>query len=150
MTYNGLENCIMNQYDNESRSRRDECATDSLDDDDSSCSSSKDGFGSFSSKWFAMKRDEQGLEDWELSDSPQRFYAKDKKENPSYGILFSDVDAMKEKFAKLLLGEDVTGGCKGVSTALALSNSITNVAGASHSKFSHKETAMVSFSYSFF
>lgn len=133
MTYNGLENCIMNQYDNESTSRRDECATDSLDDDDSSCSSSKDGFGSFSSKWFSIKRDERGLEEWELSDSPQHFYAKDKKENPSHGILFSDVDAMKEKFAKLLLGEDVTGGCKGVSTALALSNSITNVAGASHS-----------------
>lgn len=35
---------------------------------------------------------------------------------------------MKEKFAKLLLGEDITGGSKGVSTALAISNAITNLA----------------------
>ncbi|CAN4105199.1 unnamed protein product [Withania somnifera] len=35
---------------------------------------------------------------------------------------------MKEKFAKLLLGEDVTGGSKGISTALALSNAIMNLA----------------------
>lgn len=41
----------------------------------------------------------------------------------------SDVEMMKERFAKLLLGEDVTGGSKGVSTALALSNAITNLAG---------------------
>ncbi|CAN1139325.1 Rop guanine nucleotide exchange factor 14 [Linum perenne] len=35
---------------------------------------------------------------------------------------------MKEKFAKLLLGEDITGGTKGLSTALALSNGITTLA----------------------
>ncbi|RWR72455.1 PRONE domain-containing protein [Cinnamomum micranthum f. kanehirae] len=40
----------------------------------------------------------------------------------------SDVDLMKERFAKLLLGEDMSGGGKGVSSALALSNSITNLA----------------------
>ncbi|KAF3654696.1 hypothetical protein FXO37_16347 [Capsicum annuum] len=39
-----------------------------------------------------------------------------------------DVETIKEIFAKLLLGEDVTGGSKGVSTALALSNAITNLA----------------------
>ncbi|OMO85328.1 Plant specific Rop nucleotide exchanger, PRONE [Corchorus capsularis] len=35
---------------------------------------------------------------------------------------------MKEKFGKLLLGEDMSGGGKGVSSALALSNAITNLA----------------------
>ena len=35
---------------------------------------------------------------------------------------------MKEKFAKLLLGEDMSGTGKGVSSALALSNAITNLA----------------------
>ncbi|CAN0840561.1 Rop guanine nucleotide exchange factor 14 [Linum grandiflorum] len=35
---------------------------------------------------------------------------------------------MKEKFAKLLLGEDVTGGTKGLTTALALSNGVTSLA----------------------
>ncbi|XVE99989.1 hypothetical protein REPUB_Repub03eG0247900 [Reevesia pubescens] len=126
MTYNGLESCILNNqsFENESRtSRGDGCATDSLDDDFSSCSSSKDAFGSFSSKW--MKRDEQGSDEWELSESPKHFYVKEK---PAYAIQFSDVETMKENFAKLLLGEDITGGRKGVSTALALSNAITNLA----------------------
>ncbi|CAL1414394.1 unnamed protein product [Linum trigynum] len=40
----------------------------------------------------------------------------------------SDLDLMKEKFGKLLLGEDMSGGGKGVSSALALSNAITNLA----------------------
>ncbi|CAO2198129.1 unnamed protein product [Urochloa humidicola] len=40
----------------------------------------------------------------------------------------SDLDLMKEKFAKLLLGEDMSGTGKGVSSALALSNAITNLA----------------------
>ncbi|KAF3333132.1 rho guanine nucleotide exchange factor 8-like protein [Carex littledalei] len=39
----------------------------------------------------------------------------------------SDLQLMKEKFAKLLLGEDMSGSGKGVSSALALSNAITNL-----------------------
>ena len=39
------------------------------------------------------------------------------------------MEQMKDKFAKLLLGEDMSGGGKGVSSALALSNAITNLAG---------------------
>ncbi|EEF52809.1 Rop guanine nucleotide exchange factor, putative [Ricinus communis] len=39
----------------------------------------------------------------------------------------SDVEMMKERFAKLLLGEDMSGGGKGVCTALAISNAITNL-----------------------
>uniref|UniRef100_A0A8R7TGG0 PRONE domain-containing protein n=1 Tax=Triticum urartu TaxID=4572 RepID=A0A8R7TGG0_TRIUA len=40
----------------------------------------------------------------------------------------SEMDLMKERFAKLLLGEDMSSTGKGVSSALALSNSITNLA----------------------
>ncbi|XVF13788.1 hypothetical protein REPUB_Repub08aG0238000 [Reevesia pubescens] len=111
MTYNGLESCILNNqsFENESRtSGGDGCASDSLD-NDFCCSSSKDAFGSFSSKW--MKRDEQGSDEWELSESPKHFYVKEK---PAYAIQFSDVETMKENFAKLLLGEDInrwTEGC---------------------------------------
>lgn len=36
---------------------------------------------------------------------------------------------MKERFAKLLLGEDMSGGGNGVCTALAISNAITNLSG---------------------
>lgn len=38
---------------------------------------------------------------------------------------------MMERFAKLLLGEDMSGGGKGVCTALAISNAITNLSGLS-------------------
>lgn len=47
---------------------------------------------------------------------------KQKKE-----IEFSEVEMMKERFSKLLLGEDMSGGGKGVCTALAISNAITNL-----------------------
>ncbi|KAM5565242.1 rop guanine nucleotide exchange factor 1-like [Rosa sericea] len=39
----------------------------------------------------------------------------------------SEVELMKERFAKLLLGEDMSGGGNGVFTALAISNAITNL-----------------------
>lgn len=41
----------------------------------------------------------------------------------------TEVEMMKERFAKLLLGEDMSGGGKGVCTALAISNAITNLSG---------------------
>ncbi|CAL9776638.1 unnamed protein product [Musa acuminata subsp. burmannicoides] len=42
---------------------------------------------------------------------------------------------MKEKFANLLLGEDVSGGIKGISTALALSHAITGLAASIFGEF---------------
>lgn len=44
-------------------------------------------------------------------------------------LVFVEVEMMKERFAKLLLGEDMSGGGKGVCTALAISNAITNLSG---------------------
>lgn len=45
----------------------------------------------------------------------------------------AEVEMMKERFAKLLLGEDMSGGGKGVCTALAISNAITNLSGMKQS-----------------
>ncbi|GKA02038.1 Rop guanine nucleotide exchange factor 14-like protein [Tanacetum coccineum] len=130
MTYNGLESCIQNanSYEDESSStsKGDGGPTDSQDEDISSCCSSNNPSSSFFSQWSMMKRDEHGLDEWEYSESPKKFTPN---ENPSYTIHYSDVEVMKEKFAKLLLGEDTTGGRNGVSAALALSNAITNLAG---------------------
>lgn len=42
-------------------------------------------------------------------------------------VNIADVDMMKERFAKLLLGEDMSGSGKGVCTSLAISNAITNL-----------------------
>jgi hypothetical protein len=41
----------------------------------------------------------------------------------------SEMELMKEKYAKLLLGEDMSGSGKGVCIAVAISNSITNLYG---------------------
>lgn len=43
------------------------------------------------------------------------------------------MELMKERFAKLLLGEDMSGSGKGVCSALAVSNAITNLCGNSYS-----------------
>ncbi|MFS7909638.1 putative PRONE domain, Rop guanine nucleotide exchange factor [Helianthus anomalus] len=50
--------------------------------------------------------------------------------DPELESIYADMELMKERFAKLLLGEDMSGGGKGVSSALALSNAITNLADA--------------------
>ncbi|KAM5556556.1 rop guanine nucleotide exchange factor 5 [Rosa sericea] len=39
----------------------------------------------------------------------------------------AEMDMMKERFSKLLLGEDMSGSGKGVCTAMAISNAITNL-----------------------
>ncbi|XVE52589.1 hypothetical protein DITRI_Ditri02bG0133900 [Diplodiscus trichospermus] len=43
------------------------------------------------------------------------------------GSKINEIDMMKERFAKLLLGEDMSGSGKGVCAALAISNAITNL-----------------------
>ncbi|KAI5061471.1 hypothetical protein GOP47_0023976 [Adiantum capillus-veneris] len=54
---------------------------------------------------------------WEERESlPMEDFAED----------MSEVDMMKERFARLLLGEDLSGGGKGVCSALAISNAVTN------------------------
>ncbi|KAL5076808.1 hypothetical protein RYX36_015792 [Vicia faba] len=51
----------------------------------------------------------------------------DHRKFTSIDLKIPDVDMMKERFAKLLLGEDMSGSGKGVCTALAISNAITNL-----------------------
>ncbi|KAH9298613.1 hypothetical protein KI387_030295, partial [Taxus chinensis] len=100
----------------------------SLEEDDSSCSSSKDGFGSFSTARWSVRRlpEDQGHE--ELLEVPSPVHYKIvPDEKTVHQMEWDDVNMMKERFAKLLLGEDMSGGSKGVSTALALSNAVTNL-----------------------
>lgn len=55
---------------------------------------------------------------------------------------------MKEKFSKLLLGEDMSGGGKGVCTAVTISNAITNLYGTIRNIYS--PTFLKIHSYIFF
>nr|KAJ0198668.1 hypothetical protein LSAT_V11C600326950 [Lactuca sativa] len=129
MTYNGLENCILNanSYEDERITNKlHRSPTESPEEDISSCCSSNNPSGSFFSQWSIMKREQNELDDWDYSESPQQYIHK---MSPSYTLQYSDMEVMKEKFGKLLLGEDATGGRNGVSPALALSNAITHLAG---------------------
>ncbi|KAJ8448353.1 hypothetical protein Cgig2_021981 [Carnegiea gigantea] len=119
MTYDGLESYIQNfqSYSNT-------FASGCLDEEETNCSSSKYAFGSFFSNW-TSKRDNEEADEWGSPASPKDFGSRKK---PAYTTKFSDVEAMKEKFAKLLLGEDVSGGRNGIGSALAISNAITNLA----------------------
>ncbi|XP_072988944.1 rop guanine nucleotide exchange factor 14 isoform X1 [Typha latifolia] len=136
MTYNGLESCILNScsYDDVSgpseMNATDGCVpTDSLDDETSSCSSSKDVSGSsFSSQCLLSCKQEEDhpLDEWDTLHNLRHLSGKGKA-SITYAMSFSDIEIMKEKFAKLLLGEDVSGGTRGISAALALSNAITNL-----------------------
>ncbi|MED6168093.1 hypothetical protein PIB30_008748 [Stylosanthes scabra] len=51
----------------------------------------------------------------------------DVKVNASDLMDSGELEVMKEKFSKLLLGEDMSGGGKGVCTAVTISNAITNL-----------------------
>ncbi|CAK9267865.1 unnamed protein product [Sphagnum jensenii] len=61
----------------------------------------------------------------ELNRSRDLFMWEEKREKRQ--TVLSEVELMKERFAKLLLGDDMSGGAKGVCTALAISNAITNL-----------------------
>ncbi|KAG8376965.1 hypothetical protein BUALT_Bualt09G0119200 [Buddleja alternifolia] len=50
-----------------------------------------------------------------------------KRKLEKQGSSLSELEMMKERFAKLLLGEDMSGCGNGVCTALAISNAITNL-----------------------
>ncbi|KAE9616159.1 hypothetical protein Lal_00017190 [Lupinus albus] len=63
--------------------------------------------------------------------SRQRIISKEEiAAKETHEKLLQEMEQMKERFAKLLLGEDMSGGGKGVSSALALSNAFTNLAAA--------------------
>uniref|UniRef100_M0ZQ30 Rop guanine nucleotide exchange factor n=1 Tax=Solanum tuberosum TaxID=4113 RepID=M0ZQ30_SOLTU len=51
----------------------------------------------------------------------------DKRKLEKQGSCLSEVEMMKERFSKLLLGEDMSGCGNGVCTALVISNAITNL-----------------------
>ncbi|KAF7843358.1 rop guanine nucleotide exchange factor 12 [Senna tora] len=63
-----------------------------------------------------------------LNDNKSRMNSEEMALKEIREKLNQEIDQMKERFAKLLLGEDMSGGGKGVSSALALSNAFTNLA----------------------
>ncbi|KAH7431243.1 hypothetical protein KP509_08G039100 [Ceratopteris richardii] len=69
----------------------------------------------------------QALSRHAASASPHHLHFQQRKDLSKSRAHMSEVELMKERFAKLLLGEDMSGGAKGVTSALAISNAITNL-----------------------
>ncbi|KAE8705849.1 Rop guanine nucleotide exchange factor 9 [Hibiscus syriacus] len=80
----------------------------------------------------AAVTDDVGIKNAEDQSMVQQQYVEQSEPlNPEE--MRADMEMMKERFAKLLLGEDMSGGGKGVSSTLALSNAVTNLAGGYNS-----------------
>ncbi|XP_009766155.1 rop guanine nucleotide exchange factor 7 [Nicotiana tabacum] len=62
----------------------------------------------------------------DVSEEVEKPYV-DKRKLEKQGSCLSEIEMMKERFSKLLLGEDMSGCGNGVCTALAISNAITNL-----------------------
>ncbi|KAL2336528.1 hypothetical protein Fmac_010974 [Flemingia macrophylla] len=60
-------------------------------------------------------------------DGEKKHLVLENKEFEKQVSTLSEIEMMKERFAKLLLGEDMSGCGNGVPTALAISNAITNL-----------------------
>ncbi|KAK6152490.1 hypothetical protein DH2020_015125 [Rehmannia glutinosa] len=65
----------------------------------------------------------------EVSEEVDKESHLDKRKLEKLRSCLSDSEMMKERFSKLLLGEDMSGCGNGVCTALAISNAITNLCG---------------------
>ncbi|KAJ8532998.1 hypothetical protein K7X08_015887 [Anisodus acutangulus] len=61
------------------------------------------------------------------SEEVEKTHVDNNRKLEKQGSCLSEVEMMKERFSKLLLGEDMSGCGNGVSTALAISNAITNL-----------------------
>ncbi|KAI5346501.1 hypothetical protein PRUPE_2G243000 [Prunus persica] len=62
----------------------------------------------------------------DVGEAEQKAHADDSKFK-DLASKIAEMDMMRERFSKLLLGEDMSGSGKGVCTAMAISNAITNL-----------------------
>ncbi|KAM3325568.1 rop guanine nucleotide exchange factor 7 [Capsicum chacoense] len=86
-------------------------------------SSSEDSCSTPSIVWHIKKNEVQHCD---VSEQVERSHV-DNRKLEKQGSCLSEVEMMKERFSKLLLGEDMSGCGNGVCTALAISNAITNL-----------------------
>ncbi|KAL0888807.1 hypothetical protein Bca101_012790 [Brassica carinata] len=100
---------------------------------ESSCCSSSDLLISETTRREEEEQSPSSTEDFTHSPVSSRWSVKnvdgDKKIRPDCAkqSTVSEIEMMKERFSKLLLGEDMSGSGNGVCTALAISNAITNL-----------------------
>ncbi|PHT70461.1 hypothetical protein T459_25565 [Capsicum annuum] len=91
-------------------------------------SGSEDSCSPSSIAWHIQEDEVQHCADSVVSEEVEKAYV-DKRKLEKQGSCLSEIEMMKERFSKLLLGEDMSGCGNGVCTALAISNAITNLCG---------------------
>ncbi|KAM3341287.1 rop guanine nucleotide exchange factor 7 [Capsicum galapagoense] len=89
-------------------------------------SGSEDSCSPSSIAWHIQEDEVQHCADSVVSEEVEKAYV-DKRKLEKQGSCLSEIEMMKERFSKLLLGEDMSGCGNGVCTALAISNAITNL-----------------------
>ncbi|KAA8518964.1 hypothetical protein F0562_016262 [Nyssa sinensis] len=89
-------------------------------------SSSEDSSSPPSLGWPIQKTEGPHCTSSDVSEDIEKPHLDDRRLEKQ-GSSMSEIEMMKERFAKLLLGEDMSGCGNGVCTALAISNAITNL-----------------------
>ncbi|XP_048225509.1 rop guanine nucleotide exchange factor 7 [Ricinus communis] len=93
-------------------------------------SSEEEELSSLPSLGWPLNKDEEEVHDCAstngVCDDGKKLHLVDRKLEKQASSI-SEIEMMKERFSKLLLGEDMSGCGNGVCTALAISNAITNL-----------------------
>lgn len=110
----------------ESSSSSDFLVSEATVNEEHSHSSSEDSSSPPLMAWPVQKSDMPHSASPDISETVQKPHLDDRKLEKQ-GSSLSDIEMMKERFSKLLLGEDMSGSGNGVCTALAISNAITNL-----------------------
>ncbi|KAH0722952.1 hypothetical protein KY289_005996 [Solanum tuberosum] len=87
---------------------------------------SEDSCSPSSIAWHIQDDEVQHCANSDVSEEVEKPFV-DKRKLDKQGSCLSEIEMMKERFSKLLLGEDMSGCGNGVCTALAISNAITNL-----------------------
>ncbi|XP_055808621.1 rop guanine nucleotide exchange factor 7-like [Solanum dulcamara] len=89
-------------------------------------SGSEDSCSPSSIAWHIQEDEVQHCANSDVSEEVEKPFV-DKRKLEKQGSCLSEIEMMKERFSKLLLGEDMSGCGNGVCIALAISNAITNL-----------------------
>ncbi|KAJ4978802.1 hypothetical protein NE237_009582 [Protea cynaroides] len=110
----------------ESSSSADISTSDATTNEETSNGSSEESSSTSPLGWSIRNAEVQNCSVSDVTESKEKAHSENKKLEKQV-LVISEVEMMKERFSKLLLGEDMSGCGKGVCTALAISNAITNL-----------------------
>ncbi|KAM6550812.1 hypothetical protein CsatB_000620 [Cannabis sativa] len=118
---------IISEKGRESSSSSDFLTSETTGHEEHSHSSSEESSSPATLGWSAEKSEAPDCTSHSSGKETKEKACLDDRKLEKQGSSVSEIEMMKERFSKLLLGEDMSGCGNGVSTALAISNAITNL-----------------------